>query len=147
MDSPMDDRQLDQWVLLLYHIRHARVRAPTDDAQPCRFPAQRAVDLVEHHAGHVQPGRVRAHCARAVSRAQQIRSSPFGVRHQVSIVHACFVHSRALSLTPVTPIAARHRPAIQSFFSVNNPAIGTPVVWHRSFGLCHLQKPNQADYR
>lgn len=35
----MDDRQLDQRFLLLYHLRDAGVRAPAADAQPGRFPA------------------------------------------------------------------------------------------------------------
>lgn len=84
MDAAVDDRKLDQRVLLLYHIRHAGVRAPADDARPGRFPAQGTAGAVEHHAGHVQPGRIRPDSTRAVPGAQQIRPAPFGVRHQVN---------------------------------------------------------------
>jgi len=63
MDAAMDDRELDQRVLLLHHLRHGGVRAPAHDARPRRVPAQRAAGAMEHDAGHVQSGRVRAHRA------------------------------------------------------------------------------------
>lgn len=85
VDAAMDDRELDQRVLLLHHLRPAGVRASALDARPCRVPAQRAAGAVEHDAGHVQSGRVRAHGARTVPRTQQIRSAPLGVRYQVSV--------------------------------------------------------------
>lgn len=92
MDAAVDDRELDQRVLLLYHLRHAGVRAPADDARPGRLPAQGTVGAVERDAGHVQPGRLRPYGARAVPGAQQIRTAPFGVRHQVSDdLPTCFV--------------------------------------------------------
>lgn len=77
----MDERELDQRVLLLHRVRRAGVRAPALDARPRRFSAQGPASTVEHHAGHVQSGRVCPHRARAFPRAQQIRITPLGVRH------------------------------------------------------------------
>jgi len=84
MDAAVDDRELDQRVLLLHHLRHAGVRAPAYDARSGRLPAQGAAGAVERDAGHVQLGRLRPNGARAVPGPQQIRTAPLRVRHQVS---------------------------------------------------------------